>query len=104
MAAYTMRTTQLKALAAEREQFARVERNVATELPQEFSGLRQQDGFSGVYSFLNTVKSAAHDGGWKKAGHPKKAAAVLRIHKRAAIAIPGCTDDGHPTILAAARG
>jgi hypothetical protein len=99
-----MGTPQIKALAAEREQFARVERNVATELPQEFSGLRQQDGFSGVNSFLNTVKSAAHDGGGKKAGHPKQAAAVPKMRKRVAIAALGWIDGGHPTILAAARG
>lgn len=104
MAAYTMRTPQLKARAAEREQFARVERNVATELPQEFSGLREQAGFSGVNSFLDTVKSAAHDGGGKNAGHPKQAAAVPKMRMHVAIATPGWIDDGHPTILAAARG
>ena len=79
-----MVTTQIKELAAAREKLAELERAVATELPQELSGLHEQYGFSDVNSFLKAVKSAARGGGRKKAGRPKKAV-VPKTRKRAVI-------------------
>ena len=104
MTAYTMVTTQIKELAAAREKLAQPERTIATELPQELSRLSEQYGFSHVNSCLKGDKSAAHGGDRKKAGRPKKAAAVPKTHTRAVFTTTGCTDDGHPTILAATRG
>jgi len=104
MTAYSMVSTQIKELAAAREQLAQLERTVATELPQELSRLPEQFGFSDVNSFLQPVQSAAHGGGRKKAGRPKKAAAVPKTRKRAAITTTSFTDDGHPTILAPLAG
>jgi hypothetical protein len=101
MTAQTMIKKPIKKIAAEREGLAPFERTVATELPQEFSGLREHDGFADVNSFVNTVRSAAHGGGWKKAGHPSKMAAVPKTRRRAVIPAAGFTDGGHPTILAA---
>ena len=80
-----MVTTQIKELAAAREKLAELERAVATELPQELAGLHEQYGFSDVNSFLKAVKSAARGSGRKKAGRPKKAAAVPKTRKRAVI-------------------
>jgi len=99
-----MVTAQIKEHAAAREKLARLERTVATELPQELSKLPEHYGFSDVNSFVKGVKSAAHGGGRKKAGGPKTAAAVPKTRQHAVIAITGFTDDGHPTILAATRG
>ena len=80
-----MVTTQIKELAAAREKLAHLERAVATELPQELSGLPEQYGFPDVKSFLKAVESATSGGGRKKAGRPKKAAAAPKTHKRAII-------------------
>ena len=100
----TMVTTPIKEPAAAREKFAQPERTLATELPQELSKLSGQYGFSEVNSFLMTGgKSASHGGGRKKAGRPKKAAAVPQTRQRAVTTASGFTDDGHPTILAATR-
>lgn len=79
------------------------ERTVANELPQELSRLPEQHGFSEVRPFLKGGKSAAHGGGRKKAGRPENAAAVRKTRTRAVITTTGFTDDGHPSILAAAR-
>ncbi len=104
MSADTMVTYPIKQLAAAQEKFARPERTVANELPQELSRLPEQYGFNEVNSFLNGGNSVANGDGRKKAGRPVKAAAVPRVRKRAAITIIGFTDDCHPTILAATRG
>ena len=79
-----MVTTQIKELAAARAKLAQLELEVATELPQELSGLPEQYGFSDVNSFLKAVKSAARGGGRKKVGRPKKVV-VPKTRKRAVI-------------------
>ena len=99
-----MVTAQINELAAAREKFSQPERTVATELPQELSRLPKPSGFSAVNFFRKAVESAAHGGGRKKAGRPKKAAAVPQTRQRAIITTTGFTDDRHPTILAATRG
>ena len=104
MADDTMVTPQIKERAAAREKLAEPERTVATELPQELSRLPEPDGFSDVNPFLKGGRSAAHGGGRKKAGRAKKAAAVPETRQHAVITTTGFMDDGHPTILAAARG
>ncbi len=104
MTADTMVTYPIKELAAACEKFVQRERTVANELPQELSRLPEPNGFYGVSSFLQGVKSAAQGGGGKKNGRPMKAAAVPKNRKRAVITIIGFTDDSHPTILAATRG
>ena len=100
-----MVTTRIKEPAATREKRAQLERTIATELPQELSKLPEQYGFSAVNSsFRLAVRSAVHGGLRKKAGRPKKAAAVPRSRQRAVTSTTGFTEDDHPTILAATRG
>jgi len=96
--------TPIKEHAAARAKLAQPERTVANELPQELSRLPEHTGFSDADPFLQGGKSAAHGGVRKMAGRPKKAAAVPQTRQRAVIASTSFTDDGHPTILAAARG
>jgi len=104
MTADTMVTYPIKEHAAAHENPAQFERTVANELPQELSRLPEQNGFYGVNSLLQGVRSAAHGGGRGKNGRPMKAAAVPKTRQRAVITTIGFTDDGHPTILAASRG
>ena len=80
--------TKIKRLAATREKLAHLELAVETELRQELSELHKHYGFAEVKSFLKAVRSAALGGGWgkgRKAGRPKKAAAVPKTRKRAVI-------------------
>lgn len=81
--------TPTKKLAAAREKHPLVERTIATELPQELAKLPEHNGFSGSR---------------KKAGRPKKSDAAPKTNGHGMIAHLGFMDDGHPTILAAARG
>ncbi|MDI1247990.1 MAG: hypothetical protein PSV13_03820 [Lacunisphaera sp.] len=99
-----MITTPIKDLAAARENPVQPERTVANELPQELSRLPGQYGFTAVNSCVKEGKAAARGGGRRKAGRPKKGAAIPKTRQRSLAPTAGFTDDGHPTILAATRG
>lgn len=94
----------MKKLAAVREKLAPPERTIANELPQELSKLPEHDGFSDGHSSLKRRTAPVHGGTKKKAGPPKKAVAIPKTRRRTFLTAAGFVDDGHPTILAAARG